>query len=165
MREEGPIMKEDGRIVAFGNGLLVIRLVLGVVLFARGASILFTWWTGLGMTDYADYLELQGLNFLIGSIYWAWLLGLVQFVGGILIIFGLMTRLSALVNAIVMVLVLVVVEWSAGFFIVTYGITSRGSTDFLGGIEYTLLITGVCVGLFLTGAGRYSLDSGFGANK
>jgi len=156
-------MREEGRIVAFSSGLLLIRLILGVVLFARGGAILFNWWTTeYGMTAYSSYLDLHGFNFLIGATYWAWLLGLVQFVGGILIIFGLMTRLSSLLNAILMILIMAVMEYEAGWFIVFYG---TGTGEYQGGIEYTLLLAGVCFGLFLTGAGKYSLDSGFAVKK
>ena len=115
-------MKADGRIVAFSAGLFFIRLVVGVVLFARGSQILFYWWTGIGMADYANYLGLHGLDFIIGSYGWAWVIGLVQFIGGILIVFGLMTRLAALLNALVMLLLMAVVEFASGFFMVLYGL-------------------------------------------
>ncbi|MCD6282799.1 DoxX family protein [bacterium] len=158
-------MKEDGRIVAFSAGLFLIRLVIGVVLFARGSQILFYWWTGIGMEDYAAYLDLHGLNFLIGSHGWAWVFGLVQFVGGILIIFGLMTRLSALLNALVMLMLLTMVEYTGGFFMVLYGWGEHGETVYQGGIEYTLVLGAVLFGLFLTGAGNYSLDVGFAVKR
>lgn len=158
-------MKEDGRIVAFSAGMFLLRLVLGLILFARGALILFNWWSGQGMTDYSDYLSIGGLDFLIGANGWAWIVGLVQFVGGILLIFGLLTRLSALLNAAVIVLLMCIVEWNGAFFIVLYGISGAGSVDFQGGMEYSLLLVGACLALFLTGAGKYSLDAGFAPKK
>jgi len=158
-------MKEDGRIVAFSAGLFLIRLVIGVVLFARGSQILFYWWTGIGMENYANYLDLHGLNFLIGSHGWAWVFGLVQFVGGILIVFGLMTRLAALFNALMMLMLITMVEFTGGFFMVLYGWGEHGETVYQGGIEYSLVLGAVLFGLFLTGAGNYSLDVGFAVKR
>ena len=158
-------MKEDGRIVAYSAGLFLMRLVIGIVLFARGSQILFYWWTGIGMTQYADYLGLHGLDFLIGSYGWAWVFGLVQFVGGILIVFGLMTRLAALLNALVMLMLLTMVEFTGGFFMILYGWGEHGETVYQGGIEYSLVLGAVLFGLFLTGAGNYSLDVGFGIKR
>ncbi len=158
-------MKEDGRIIAFSAGVLFLRLALGIVLTARGALILFNWWTGQGMGAYSNYLELSGLNFLVNADIWAWIIGLVQFVGGILLLFGLLTRLSALLNIIVLLLLMGVTEWGSGYFIVLYGMSATGSVDFQGGVEYSLLMAGACFALFLTGAGKYSLDSGFGCKK
>lgn len=154
-------MKEDGRIIAFSAGILFLRLALGIVLTARGALILFNWWTGQGMGAYSDFLELRGLNFLVSSDIWAWIIGLVQFVGGILLLFGLLTRLSALLNVIILLILLGVTEWGFGYFIVLYGMSTTGSVDFQGGVEYSLMMAGACFALFLTGAGKYSLDSGF----
>jgi putative oxidoreductase len=154
-------MKEDGRIIAFSAGILFLRLALGIVLTARGALILFNWWTGQGMAAYSTYLDLNGINFFVGADIWAWVIGLVQFVGGILLLFGLLTRLSALLNVIILLVLMGVTEWASGYFIVLYGLTSNGSVDFQGGVEYSLLIAGACFALFLTGAGKYSLDSGF----
>jgi putative oxidoreductase len=158
-------MKEDGRIIAFSAGLFLLRLILGLILFAHGALILFNWWSGQGMSDYSDYLAQGGLDFFIGANGWAWIVGLVQFVGGILLIFGLMTRLSALLNAIVVILLMCVVEGVSAFFIVLYGISQAGSVDFNGGIEYSMLLAGTCLALFLAGAGKYSIDAGFAPKK
>ncbi len=156
-------MKEDGRIVAFSSGILIMRLVVGLSLLLHGGQILFQWWSGIGMEGYADYLELQGLNFFIGSLGWAWVIAIVQFVGGILLVFGLLTRLSALANAIVLVLFFGVIQMEAGFFISMPGVDESGAVvmNYLGGGEYSLVLAGVLAGLFLTGAGKYSLDSGF----
>jgi putative oxidoreductase len=157
-------MKEDGRIIAFSAGMLVLRLVLGVILFARGGLVLFDWWTsqeGLAASPYAAYIGTHGLDFFVSPVIWTWIIGLVQFVGGILLIFGLMTRLSALLNAIITVLLMSIVEWTGAFFLILYGQTGPGSADYQGGIEYLMLLAGACFVLFLTGAGKYSIDAAF----
>jgi putative oxidoreductase len=161
-------MKEDGRIIAFSAGMLVLRLVLGVILFARGGLVLFDWWTtqeGLAASPYATYIGTQGLDFVVSPIIWTWIIGLVQFVGGILLVFGLMTRITALLNAIITVLLMSVVEWTGAFFLVLYGQTGVGTADYQGGIEYLMLLAGVCFVLFLTGAGKYSIDAAFAPKK
>lgn len=156
-------MKEDGRIVAFSSGVLIMRLVIGLALLLHGGQIMFQWWSGLGMQDYANYLEIQGLDFFIGPLGWAWVIALAQFVGGILLVFGLLTRLTAFVNAVVLVLIFSVIEMEAGYFISMPGLSDAGDVvmNYLGGGEYSLVLAGVLAGLFLTGAGKYSLDSGF----
>jgi len=140
-------MNQDGRIVAFSIGLLVLRVVIGVILFAYGAQKLFGWFGGPGIAGFADIADTHGVGFGMPIIV-AWVTGIIQFAGGILIFFGLFTRISSFCVGIVALVSLVGVHWEGGFFAPE-------------GIELALLKFAVIVALFLTGAGLYSLDVGF----
>ena len=140
-------MNQDGRVVAFSIGLLALRLVIGVTFFAHGAQKLFGWFGGPGIAGFADVLSLHGVGFGMPVIL-AWVVSLIEFVGGILLFFGLFTRISAFLVGIVAAVSLGTVYWGGGFF----------PPD---GIELPLIKLAIMVCLFLTGAGLYSLDVGF----
>jgi putative oxidoreductase len=71
---------------------------------------------------------------------------LVEFFGGIAILFGLLTRLAALGIAGDMVVAILVVHLKAGFFSP-------------GGIEFPLALLGAATTIAITGAGLYSVDA------
>jgi len=140
-------MNQDGRVVAFSIGLLVLRVVVGVILFAYGAQKLFGWFGGPGIYGFSEIADTYGLGFGIPVIV-AWVVGIIQFAGGILIFFGLFTRICCFATGIVALVSLAGVHWGGGFFAPE-------------GVELSLLKFAAIVALFLTGAGLYSLDVGF----
>lgn len=140
-------MYRDGRVVAFSIGLLVLRLVIGVVFFAHGAQKLFGWFGGPGISGFADVLTLHGVGFGMPVVL-SWVVGIIEFAGGILLFFGLFTRVSSFFVGIVAAVSLGGIYWGGGFFPPT-------------GIELPLLKLAIAVCLFLTAAGIYSLDVGF----
>lgn len=74
--------------------------------------------------------------------FFAWMAGLSEFVGGLLIAIGLLTRPSAFFLTITMCV--------AAFI--------RHADDPFGGKEKALLFAAIAVMLIFTGAGRYSVD-------
>jgi putative oxidoreductase len=69
----------------------------------------------------------------------------------------LLTRVAAFGIACVMLVAIVTVHWSHGFFINWYG-NQKGE-----GIEYHLLALGIAITLMIMGAGAWSLDGALAA--
>jgi putative oxidoreductase len=76
-------------------------------------------------------------------VAWAWIVVLVETFGGLLIIVGLFTRISAALIACVMVAAILQVRLASGF---------------IGGFELDFTLLMVALALVITGAGRLSVD-------
>ena len=120
----------------------ILRIVLGAVLIPHGCQKLFGMFGGMGYTANAALFEKLGYH---PGAFWGTLVGLTEFVGGILLVIGLFTRFAA---AAVLIFMLTAIHFTSakGFF---WG---------AGGMEYPILI-GVCALYFvIRGGGPYSLD-------
>ena len=82
---------------------------------------------------------------LTPGMLWATLAGIGEFGGGLLLLFGLFTRLGALSIAIVMLVAILKVHWGA-FFLPA-------------GAEYALSLFCSALALLITGGGKFSLDA------
>jgi putative oxidoreductase len=125
------------------GGLLLIRVVLGVIMVAHGAQKLFGWFGGHGLSGTGSGLESMGLK--PGRVYAA-VNGLAEFGGGALLVLGLLTPLGAATVAGVMFVAIATVHWRNGFF------NTRG------GYEFNLLIVATAIALANTGPGEISID-------
>ena len=85
--------------------LLVLRITVGLVLAYHG-------WTKLG--NIAGTSQFMGnVVGLPGGGFWAWFVGLVEFIGGLMLIVGLYARLAAKVLAIDILFALLLVHTKA----------------------------------------------------
>lgn len=118
----------------------VLRVVTGIIFALHG-------WQKLegGLPMVAGMLE--GMGFPMPMVF-AVLLIAAELGGGILLILGVLTRLSAKVLAIVSLVALFAVHFKNGFFMST------------GGYEYILLLLAASVSLMLSGAGKWALGRG-----
>ncbi len=128
-------------------GLLVLRLVLGVIFIGHGAQKLFGSFGGPRISGFAKMLEQLGVKLAKPM---AILAGLAEFVGGILVILGFLTPLAALALIGVMIVAVLTVHLKNGFF----------NTN--GGYEFNLALAGMALTLLIIGPGAYSLDSALG---
>jgi putative oxidoreductase len=135
-------MKEG--IHMFSLGLFIIRLVVGLVLAAHGAQKLFGWFGGYGLKGTGGWMESIGLK---PGYTMALLAGLSEFVGGLLFASGLFTAVGAALIAGTMTVAILKVHLENGFWV-----TGNG-------YEFNLVLIAVVIGVALTGAGAYSLDS------
>jgi len=128
------------------EGLLIIRLVVGLGLAAHGAQKLFGWFGGGGIDATAGVMEHMGFRPGRANALAA---GAGEFGGGLLLALGLFTPLAAAMVIGVMVNA-GLVHLANGYFLTK------------GGYEYTLAIGATAAGLAFTAAGSWSLDHALG---
>ncbi|WP_134687163.1 DoxX family protein [Brevibacillus migulae] len=128
----------------FDLGLLIIRLVIGLTFAAHGTQKLFGWFGGYGLKGTGGWLESIGVR---PGVLMAFVAGLGELVAGLLFAGGLWMPVAAALFVITMLVSIVKVHGPNG-----YWSTANG-------YEYNLALIAVAVGLALTGAGAYSLDS------
>lgn len=124
-------------------GPLFTRLALGIVMVVHGAGKLF----GIGpsampITEFTRFIATLG--FPAASLF-AWLVALIEFGGGILVLLGLFTRYAALGIALDMFVATALVHFKNGF------------PHTSGGYEYTLVLFLVALSLVVSGAGKLSV--------
>lgn len=129
------------------EGLLVARLVLGLLMAAHGAQKLFGWFGGYGLNGTGGYFE--SIGFRPGRLFAA-AAGAGETVSGLLLAAGLFTPLAAAVMLSVMIVAAVTVHVQHGLFAMNNG------------IEVPLLYGIGAVTLALTGPGVYSIDAAVG---
>jgi putative oxidoreductase len=122
---------------------LILRLVVGLTLAAHGAQKVFGWFQGSRIEGFAAGLVRMGIK---PARLWAWVAGLSELVGGLLIALGLLWPAGPAVAVGAMLVAIITVHWAKGFF------NSKG------GIEFPLVILAACVALALAGPGAYAVD-------
>lgn len=125
-------------------GLLIIRVMVGVVFFYYGGQKLFGWFGGYGVKGTGGWFESIGIK--PGNVAAA-LSGLAELVAGLLYIFGLFLPFGAVLITIMMIGAIAKVHGSKGF------------SNTAGGFEYNLMLIIVSIGIALIGPGAYSLSS------
>jgi putative oxidoreductase len=126
------------------TGLLLIRVVIGLMVASHGAQKLFGVWGGYGIAGTAGFLETLG--FRPGRPY-TWLLALAEFAGGIAFAAGFLTPFAAAAVGGVMIAAIAFVHWSKGFFAQNNG------------YEFPLALAATAFGVAFTGPGQASLDN------
>ncbi|WP_046212998.1 DoxX family protein [Paenibacillus wulumuqiensis] len=125
-------------------GLLLIRVVIGVIFAAHGAQKLFGWFGGFGPKGTGGWMESLGIKPGVAAAVAA---GLVELLGGLAFAAGLFTPIVAVLLSLTMVMAIVKVHAPNGFW------------NTAGGYEFNLILIVVLIGVALTGAGAYSLDA------
>jgi putative oxidoreductase len=120
-------------------GIMLLRVVVGIVFLAHGSQKLFT----MGFAGVGRYLAGVGVPAPMPA---AVVVTLVEFLGGAALVLGLATRPAALLLAFDMLVAILTVHLPNGFF------APRG-------VEFPLSLLAANVGLVLTGAGAASLDA------
>lgn len=126
------------------QGILIARLVIGLVMVAHGAQKAFGSFGGYGLAGTGAFFE--NLGFKPGKLFAA-AAAYGEIVSGLLIAAGFLGPIGPALLLSVMVVAAVSVHWTHGFF---------ASSN---GIELPLLYAIVGVTIALTGPGRYSLDA------
>jgi putative oxidoreductase len=129
------------------EGLLLLRLTLGLTLASHGVQKLFGWFAGPGLEATAQGLATLGFT---GRRH-ALMAGLAEAGGGALLALGLLTPVAAAIVFSVMVVAGVSAHRKQGFFITR------------GGYEYTLVLGVSGLAVAFTGPGALSLDALLGS--
>ena len=131
-----------------GGGMPVLRLGLGLVLFAHGAQKMLGWWGGEGYTA-----SVQMLGSMVATPLARWVI-VGEFFGAILLFLGFLTRFAALVATAIMLGAISLVHMPYGFFMNWTG-TQGGE-----GFEFHLLAIAMAIALVIRGGGSASVDLG-----
>jgi len=127
---------------------LILRVVLGCVMFPHGAQKLFGWFGGRGYEA-----TIRGFT---GGMHipevLAILVVLTESFGAAALVPGFCTRLAALAIAVDMAVAAILVHLKHGFFMNWAG-TAKGE-----GFEYHLLMIAIGLALVIKGGGLWSVD-------
>ncbi len=127
---------------------IVLRVMLGIVMFPHGAQKVLGWFGGYGLEGTLGFLTQQvGLPMIIALLV---ITG--EFLGPLGLIAGFLTRFSAAGIGIIMIGAVFTAHLGNGFFMNWSG-KQAGE-----GFEYHLLAIGIAIALMITGGGKYSLD-------
>lgn len=116
-------------------GLLVLRLALGAIMIGHGYGKVFG-----GLHKHAEFVASLGI-----PAWMAYLSAAAEFLGGILLVAGLLTRLAAFAVCINMLVAIFKVHLHNGLL---------GQ----GGYQFPLALAAMAFSLIFTGAGPVSLD-------
>jgi putative oxidoreductase len=130
-------------------GLLVVRVIVGVLFFGHGAQKLFGWYGGYGLEGTGGFFE--QLGFPKGKLQAAFA-GLAEAGGGILFALGLLTPLALVLLSSVMLVAVIKAHLSKGIW------ASNG------GYEYNLVLVATVFAVTGVGAGKWSLDHALSLN-
>jgi putative oxidoreductase len=127
---------------------LVLRVVLGMVIFAHGAQKLFGWFGGDGFSG--------TMGFFTNVMHLPWLIAFLVIIGeslgSLALIAGLLTRFTAASFIVIMLGAIATSHWPQGFFMNWFG-KQQGE-----GFEYHLLVIGMSAALLIAGGGKWSID-------
>jgi putative oxidoreductase len=125
-------------------GLLLVRVVVGVLFMGHGAQKLFAWFGGYGPKGTGGWMDSIGIK---PGVLMAVLAGLMELGGGVLFTAGLFTPVAGILIALIMLGAIIKVH------------AKNGIWSTANGYEYPLVLFAVAIGIALIGAGDYSLDA------
>jgi len=129
------------------SAALVLRVLLGVVMFPHGAQKMLGWFGGYGFSGTMGFFKGMGIPALFGL-----LAILAEFLGSLGLIAGLLTRVAAFGIFCEMLVAVLMVHIHVGFFMNWLG-AQKGE-----GFEYHLLAMAVAIALMIKGGGSFSAD-------
>jgi len=127
-------------------GLLLVRVVVGLIMAGHGAQKLFGWFGGYGVRKTGEFFG--QLGFRPGTAFAA-AASISEIASGLLVTFGFLGPIGPALMVAVMIVAAITVHWGNGLFAPK-------------GIELPLLYAAAALGLALTGYGQYSLDNALG---
>ena len=128
-------------------GLLLLRVVVGLIMAAHGAQKLLGWFGGYGLRGTGEFFV--QLGFQPGPAFAA-AASISEIISGLLVTFGFLGPIGPALMISVMIVAAMTVHWDHGLFAANNG------------IELPLLYGIAALGLALTGFGQYSLDNWLG---
>lgn len=128
--------------------LALLRMTLGIVFFAHGAQKVLGWFGGPG---YAGTMSFLTHNLGLPPIL-AILAIMAEFLGGIGLIAGVLSRIAGFAIALDMLVAVFLVHLPNGLFMNWSG-NQKGE-----GFEYHLLAIAIAITILVRGAGAFSVD-------
>lgn len=133
------------RLVATSNDLapLVLRVLVGIIFAAHGSQKLFGFFGGYGLSGTGQFFNSLGLH---PGVLMALMAGSAEFFGGLALVLGFLVRPAGAVTAFTMLIAILSVHISKGFFLDK------------GGMEYALALFAASLSMVFSGGGRASVD-------
>ena len=113
-------------------GILLLRVILGVVFFVHGAQKVLGWFGGSGMEKWTSFMNSVNIPKPI-----AYIAAYAEMLFGITLILGLYTKISAMIAFVFMLVAIYLVHLEKGFFVNK------------GGYEYALVLSVACLTIYL----------------
>lgn len=129
--------------------LTIVRVVLGVIFLMHGGQKVLGWYGGLGLAGTVDAMTQMGLPTVVVYVDI-----FTEFLGGIALIFGLLSRLAAFGIMCMMIGAVVTVHWKNGFFINWFMVPNMGH-----GYEYNLALIAMSLSIIIGGGGGCAIDN------
>jgi putative oxidoreductase len=126
----------------------ILQVVLGIVFFAHGAQKMLGWFGGFGFAGTMGFFT--GMMHIPAPL--AFLAIAAEFFGGIGLILGFLTRIAAFGIGVNMMVAIMTVHHTFGFFMNWAG-TQKGE-----GFEFHLLVLAMVAFLMIRGGGAFSID-------
>ena len=133
-----PLVETNTKVLSVA--ILLLRVMAGLILFVAGAGKVMGWFGGFGMTATLGMFETN----LHLPAFWVYVSSFTEFIGGFLIVIGLLTRVAAVALVINML--------SATLF-------SGFKNFFMGGAAYPCLLFVIFLVIVLSGPMAYSIDA------
>jgi putative oxidoreductase len=149
----GPVRAAQSSWSSVDLAALVLRAVLGFVFIAHGAQKLFGWFGGGGIGGTTAFFRAAGIP---APDAFAYVVGVTEFLGGVLLVLGLLTSIAALALVIDMAVAIATVSHKFSFF----SVTKVGY-----GWELNLALIGLAAALVIMGPGAWSLDAALGLTR
>lgn len=127
---------------------LLLRLAIGAIFVAHG----WQKWGSRGSSEFDWFAGSAIPTVFPEPTFWAWVVFLVELVGGLAVILGLLTRLAALLQAVIMLVAL-------------FGVKLAQGAGLVGGYELDLILLAACLALAILGGGPIGLDSLLGIDR
>ncbi len=128
--------------------LTLARLILGLVFFMHGSQLVLGWFGGYTFPGTVHMFKVgMGIPAPLAA-----LAILAQFLGGIGLLVGLLSRIAVIGIAVDMIVAVFMYHIHVGFFM-NWGGVLHGE-----GYEYHLLVLALCIVIFCNGSGALSID-------
>jgi putative oxidoreductase len=127
-------------------GLLIIRVVFGLLMIGHGTQKLFGWFGGYGLNGSSGFVASRGFS---PAKFWTATGSLSESGGGLLLLLGFLSPIGSIAIAAAMLTAIVGFHWPKFW-----------ASD--GGYEHALAMLTAAVAVGITGPGAYSLDAVLG---
>lgn len=129
---------------------LMLQVIVGLVFMMHGSQKLLGAFGGGGISGTTAFFQKFAIS---PSPFWAWVVALLEFFGGLSILLGFLTRIWTSLIVIEMIVAIVKVNYARGFFFDK------------GGWEIPLMFGAAVLALALMGPGPLSIDRALGLEK